>query len=112
VSEKPAVTPSLQTHEAEAVRKVAPSESKAETDMSYGFKVTGTNLTLKQIVTFTGRVYAPSNALSLASSAGGISGNRLAPPELNALPLQNSRISGRVLIGTNQEVEVNAIPRH
>jgi hypothetical protein len=112
VSQKPAVTPSLQTHEAETVRKVAPSDSKVESDLGYGFKVTGTNLTLKEIVTFTGQVYAPSNALSLVGAAGTLNGNRLAPPELNPLPLQNSRISGKVLIGTNQEVEVNAIPRH
>ena len=80
--------------------------------MSYSFKVTGTNQTLKQTVTFTAEVLAPKNALSLVGPAGTVNGNRVAPPELNALPLQNSRISGRALIGTNKEVEVNAVPSH
>jgi hypothetical protein len=80
--------------------------------MSFAFKVAGTNQTLKQTVTFTAEVLAPKNALSLLGPAGTVNGNRVAPPELNPLPLQNSRISGKALIGTNQEIEVNAIPSH
>jgi len=110
-SEKAAATRSLQT-EALSERKDAFSDSKLQTDMSYSFKVTGTNQTLKQTVTFTAEVLAPKNALSLVGPAGTVNGNRVAPPELNALPLQNSRISGRALIGTNKEVEVNAVPSH
>jgi hypothetical protein len=67
---------------------------------------------LNQIVTFTGQVFAPTNALSVSGPAGTLNGNRIAPPELNPLPLQNSRISGKAVIGTNQAVEVNAIPSH
>jgi len=111
-SEQAAVTRSLQTTEALSQRKDALHDSKLQTDMSYAFKVTGTNQTLKQTVTFTGQVLAPTNALSLVAPAGTVNGNRVAPPELNPLPLQNSRISGKVLIGTNKEVEVNALPAH
>jgi hypothetical protein len=112
VSEKAAATRSLQSAESQPKRKDALSDSKLQTDMSYAFKVTGTNQTSKQIVTFTGQVFAPTNTLSLAGAAGTLNGNRVAPPELNPLPLQNSRIAGRALIGTNKEVEVNAIPAH
>jgi hypothetical protein len=111
-SEKAAVTRSLQTTEALSQRKDAFADSKLQTDMSYAFKVVGTNQTLKQIVTFTGQVLAPTNALSLVAPAGTVNGNRVARPELNPLPLQNSRVAGKALIGTNQEIEVNAIPSH
>lgn len=107
-----AATRSLRTSEAHAELKDALSDSKLQTEISYSFIVTGTNQTLKQTVTFTGQVLAPTNALSLVAPAGTVTGNRIAPPELNALPLQNSRVSGKALIGTNKEVEVNAIPSH
>jgi len=110
VSEKAAVTRSLQTTEAQAERKKGLADSKLPIDMSYSFKVSGTNQTLKQIVTFTGEVLAPTNALSLIGPAGTVNGNRTA--ELHPLPLQNSRVSGKAVIGTNNEVEVNAIPSH
>jgi hypothetical protein len=112
VSEKAAGTRSLQEAEAPSKRKGALSDSKLQTDLSFAFKVSGTNQTSKQVVTFTGEVLAPTNALSLVAPAGTVNGNRVAPPELNPLPLQNSRISGKALIGTNKEVEVNAIPAH
>jgi hypothetical protein len=110
VSEKAAVTRSLQTTEAQAERKKGLADSKLPIDMSYSFKVSGTNQTLKQIVTFTGEVLAPTNALSLIGPAGTVNGNRTA--EFHPLPLQNSRVSGKAVIGTNNEVEVNAIPSH
>jgi hypothetical protein len=112
VSEQAAVTRSLQTAEAQSKRKDAVSDSKLQIDMSYPFKVTGTNLSSKQIVTFTGQILAPTNALSPLAPAGTVNGNRVAPPEFNPLPLQNSRIAGKALIGTNKEVEVNAVPFH
>jgi hypothetical protein len=111
-SEKAAVTRSLQTAEAQLRRKDGLSDSKLPTDVSYAFRVTGTNQTSKQIVTFTGEVLAPTNALSLVAPAGTLNGNRVAPPELNPLQLQSSRIAGRVMIGTNKEVEVNAVASH
>ena len=112
-SEKAAATRSLQTTEALSQRKDAFADSKIEVDASYAFKVSGTNRTLKQLVVFSGQVLAPTNALSpVAAPAGTVNGNRVSRPELNPLPLQNSRISGRALIGTNNEVEVNAISAH
>jgi len=111
-SGKAAATRSLQTTEAQSQRKDAFADSKVQVDASYAFKVTGTNQTLKQFVVFTGQVLAPTNALSPVAPAGTVNGNRVARPELNPLPLQNSRISGKALIGANKEVEVNAIPAH
>jgi hypothetical protein len=109
-AQKAAATNSLEIPSAE--HKSALSDSKLQIDMSYPFKVSGTNQSLNQIVTFTGQVLAPTNALSVLGPAGTLNGNRIAPPELNPLPLQNSRISGRVLIGTDKAIEVNAIPSH
>src|SRR5262249_51173663 len=111
-SGKATVNRSLQTTEALSQRKDAFADSKVQVDASYAFKVTGTNRTLKQFVVFTGQVLAPTNALSLVAPAGTVNGNRVARPESNPLPLQNSRISGKALIGTNKEVEVNAVPSH
>jgi len=110
--QKTAATRSLQDSEAQSERKEGLYDSKLQADLSYAFKVTGTNQSLNQMVTFTGQILAATNALSQAGPAGTLNGNRIAPPEMNPLPLQNSRISGKVLIGTNQEVEVNAIPAH
>jgi hypothetical protein len=110
--EKAAAARSLQSSEAPPERKDALSDSRLQTEMSFAFKVTGTNQTLKQTVKVTAEVLAPKNALSLLGPAGTVNGNRVAPPGLNPLPLQNSRISGKALIGTNQEVEVNAVASH
>jgi len=111
-SKKAAATRSLQTTDGLSQRKDAFADAKLPVDMSYAFKVTGTNQTLKQFVVFTGQVLAQTNALSPVAPAGTVDGNRVARAELNPVPLQNSRISGRALIGTNKEVEVNAIPSH
>jgi hypothetical protein len=111
-SKKAAATRSLQTTDALAQRKDAFADAKLPVDMSYAFKVTGTNQTLKQFVVFTGQVLAQTNALSPVAPAGTVNGDRVARPELNPLPLQSSRVTGRALIGTNKEIEVNAIPSH
>lgn len=111
-SGKAATSRSLQTTDALSQRKDAFADAKLPVEMSYAFKVAGTNQTLKQFVVFTGQVLAQTNALSPVAPAGTVNGDRVARPELNPVPLQNSRISGRALIGTNKEVEVNAIPAH
>ena len=108
---------------ASPANRVAPSENaverhgalddaKLQADLSYAFTVTGTNQTLNQLVTFTGQILTPTNVLSVLGPAGTLNGNRAAPPELNPLPLGNSRVSGKALIGTNREIEVNAVPAH
>jgi hypothetical protein len=111
-SKEGGATRALESASEKPAQKGALNDSKLQTDISYAFTVTGTNQTLNQAVTFRGQVVASTNALSVMGSAGTLNGNRFAPPELNPLPLQNSRITGNVLIGTNQEVEVNAIPSH
>jgi hypothetical protein len=108
----PSNNPLALPSESAVQRKGALYDSKLQADLSYPFQVTGTNRTLNQIVTFTGQVLTPTNVLSVLGPAGTLNGNRAAPPDLNPLPLGNSRISGKALIGANREVEVNAIPAH
>ena len=103
----------LASHSESALeQKGALDDSKLQADLGYAFTVTGTNQTLKQVITFTGQILTPTNVLSLPGPAGTLNGNRGVPPELNPLPLGNSRISGKAVIGGNKEVEVNAIPAH
>lgn len=112
-SQKVAVTRSLQTAQPESERKSALNDSSvAQANLNYAFKVSGTNQSLNQMVTFTGQLVAPTNNLTFTDKLGSANGNRLAPPELTPLPLGNSRISGKAIIGTNREVEVNAVPAH
>jgi hypothetical protein len=111
-AEKPVVTRSLQDSERQSGLNGAPADSKLLTELRYFFGVTGTNQSLKQRVTFTGEVLTPTNALSQLGSAGTLNGARFAPPELNPLPLGDSRITGKAVIGGNREIQVNAVPPH
>jgi hypothetical protein len=83
---------------------------------TYFFRVTGTNRTLQKKVVFTGNLMAATNSawfqpvtnhLNLGSSFGGVL-NGSAQPGL--LPLGNSHISGKVVIGSGKAVEINALP--
>ena len=105
---------------------------------TYSFRVAGTNRSLQEKVVFTGNLLTATN-LTLAlpgatnlSYGGGLGGvnrgsavsngaanlnlrvfsdafqNATAQP--GSLPLLNSRISGKVLIGTGKAVEINALP--
>ncbi len=80
----------------------------------YSFRVTGTNRTLNQSVVFTGSLTAMTNAATFGQvtsnlgATGGRSQLPSAPPTL--VPLVNSRISGKAIIGRSTEVEINAVP--
>jgi len=80
------------------------------------FRVTGTNRSLQKRVVFTGNLLAATNlTLSppgsvIAGTASSVSGFRPASAQPNLLRLGNSRISGKVVIGSGKAVELDALP--
>jgi hypothetical protein len=83
---------------------------------TYFFRVTGTNRSLQAKVVFTGNLLAATNLalfqpatndLKLGGGLGGARGVALQP---DLLPLLHSRISGKVVVGSGQAVEINAMP--
>ena len=87
---------------------------------NYFFRVAGTNRNLNQNIVFSGNLIpltnvllASTNAAFFGGGAGG-GGSGGAQNAMQGLPaaslLSNSRISGKVVIGTQKEVEVNATP--
>ncbi len=83
---------------------------------SYSFRVAGTNRSLKKNVVFTGNLLATTNLASNwpvqtgTGAAGSLGGSQHAPAQPPLLPLIDSRISGKVVVGNSKAVEVNAIP--
>jgi hypothetical protein len=83
---------------------------------SYSFRVAGTNRSLKQKVVFTGSFVGPTNLVPLFPattnlSLGGSVGDARTDYALPAFPqLLNSRITGKVVIGSGKALEVNALP--
>ena len=83
---------------------------------TYSFRVAGTNRSLNQQVVFTGNLLAATN-LALSPPAtnhlgigGGLGGFQRAPAQQGLPPLLNTRISGKVVIGSGKAVEINAVP--
>ncbi len=64
---------------------------------AFSFRVAGTNRTLKTPVVFSGNILPGTNAPAFP----------MAPA---TVPLFNSRVSGRALIGDRQQIEINAVP--
>lgn len=83
---------------------------------TYFFRVTGTNRSLSKKVVFTGNLLAATNlTLPLPpgtnlSIGGGLGGFQSVPAQQGRLPLLNTRITGKVVIGNGKAVEVNAVP--
>jgi hypothetical protein len=83
---------------------------------TYFFRVTGTNRSLQKKVVFTGNLLPATNlalfqpATNDFKSGGGLGGFRGIAPQPDPLPLLHSRISGKVVIGSGQAVEINALP--
>jgi hypothetical protein len=105
-----------------ALGAVLEEKSKASLDadqpvpQTYFFRVTGTNRSLQKKVVFTGNLLSATN-LTLFQSAtndlrggGSLVGYRGAAAQPALLPLLNSRISGKVVIGSGQPIEINALP--
>jgi hypothetical protein len=83
---------------------------------NYFFRVAGTNHNLRQNIVFSGNFIPLTNALYAPTNAGGFGGGggagtrRAMPDSLSSSLLSNSRISGKVAIGNQKEIEVNATP--
>jgi hypothetical protein len=86
---------------------------EAQAAQNFFFSVAGTNRTLKQPVAFTGNLLVLTNALPTTQN-----GITLAPAAKSQFPqgqsasptLLNSSISGKVQLGTEQEMRINAVP--
>lgn len=81
-------------------------------NQTFNFRVTGTNRTLQQPVVFAGNILMPTNVISIqhTSPAAGVAGGQ--PTQVQQLlPMPaNSAISGRVQLGKNPEMQINAVP--
>jgi hypothetical protein len=83
---------------------------------NYFFRVAGTNQTLRKQVVFTGNFITAANSISLPPTDTNLAfGNRLGnaqagSPQQNVLPLLNSRIAGKLVIGSDKAIEINALP--
>jgi len=113
---------------AEAQNKPATAEDMRHASSAienYFFRVTGTNRNLKQNLVFTGNFIPLTNTASRRTGFGGLSGTisagraaaepaaaspTAAEPAESPVSLLNARISGKVIIGNQKEIEVNAAP--
>jgi hypothetical protein len=86
---------------------------EAQAGQNYFFSVAGTNRTLKQPVAFAGNLFVVTNALPTTQN-----GITFAPAAKVQFPLDqtaspallNSSISGKVQLGTEMEMRINAVP--
>jgi hypothetical protein len=91
-------------------------DSDQAVPQTYYIRVTGTNRSLRQKVVFTGNLLPASRAASTPllitnlNLGAGYGGAQTSSVTQLALPLQNSRISGKLVIGNAKAVEVNAEP--
>ncbi|GEM_PF-1987359 len=96
-----------------AVDAVAPTTQKQSTAQRYLYRVEGTNRTINQNVVFTWNFIPTNDAVAAVQSEFN---QNLLKPEADRVPspfpmlLQNSYIDGRAVIGSNRQVEVNAVP--
>ena len=86
------------------------------TSQNFAFRVAGTNRSLNRRVVFTGNLVTDTNpgpalqASTNLSLEGGLGGAQNAPAQQGLLQLNNSRISGKVVVGSGAAVEINALP--
>lgn len=108
---KEAVTPA--TGRQFAVTQTADEEQRGlPLTQTFNFRVTGTNRTLQQTVVFAGNILMPTNVISLqqTSPAAGVAGGQSTQMQ-QLLPMPaNSTISGRLQLGKNPEMQINAVP--
>jgi len=108
--------PVTKTDDRTAARAISAEGDLAyQPGQNYFFRVTGTNRTLRQPVVFAGNILIPTNVptteqAALTQSPLGRSQNQVVPTQ-NQLPsLLNSTISGNLQLGTNKEMQINALP--
>jgi hypothetical protein len=116
-AQAPALALSTRTPvEAPAQRTVSSLDSGPAGSQNYAFRVAGTNLSLNQRIVFTGNLLTDTNlavALQVSTNLsleGGQGGAQNTPAQQGLLQLNNSRISGKVVIGNSTAVEINALP--
>jgi hypothetical protein len=113
-------------------------DSDSPAHQTYSFRVAGTNRSLQKKVVFTGNLLTATNlSLSLPATTnltarglyaggnrrdtfsygatnldlqGGLGRSQTATTQPAFLPLLNSRISGKVVVGTGKPIEINALP--
>ena len=115
--EAPAAAPAAQApKDAVQERYVARLDSDQLGTQTYYFRVTGTNRSLHKQVVFTGNLLPATPATASAplvtnlSAGTGFGGPQTRSAQQLPLPLQNSRISGKVVIGNANAVEISAEP--
>jgi hypothetical protein len=117
--------------EAAALTTPAQTDALQPAVQNYSFEVVGTNVTLKQRVVFTGLLLddasAASNNSALTNLAQPASNNSVVGNAAqqfsntaqvqnasnlwrNQGPASNRRITGKALVGTSQELPVEAVP--
>jgi hypothetical protein len=88
-------------------------EKALQNEQSYSFQVIGTNRSLGKRVVFTGNLTAAPELKLLDGAATNVSNGAILQNTLHA-PSQtqwsNSRISGKAVIGTREEIEIDALP--
>jgi hypothetical protein len=83
---------------------------------TYYFRVAGTNRSLQAKVVFTGNLLPATNlalfqpATNALTVGGSLAGYRGAATQPALLPLLNTRISGKVVIGSAKPLDINAVP--
>jgi hypothetical protein len=102
-----------------AVLEESPAASRDSDQLAqqaYFFRVTGTNRSLNKKVVFTGNLTAATNlvlfqtATNYLKIGGAVGGFQDSAAQPGLLPLLQSRISGKLVIGNGKAIEINAIP--
>jgi hypothetical protein len=99
-----------------AEKSAASLDADQSVPQNYFFRVVGTNRSLHKKVVFTGNLLAATNSHSLLpftnflSFGSDVSGGRTNSAQPNLLPLLNTRISGKVVVGNGKAVDINALP--
>jgi hypothetical protein len=97
-------------------KSAASLDADQSVPQNYFFRVVGTNRSLHKKVVFTGNLLAATNSHSLLpftnflSFGSDVSGGRTNSAQPNLLPLLNTRISGKVVVGNGKAVDINALP--
>jgi hypothetical protein len=91
-------------------------DSDRLTSQTYSFRVAGTNRSLNKKVVFTGNLLPATNVTLLPPATtnlntwGGLGGGQNSPAQQILRPILNTRITGKVVIGSGKPVEINALP--
>ncbi len=98
-----------------ARREESQMTQNSQKGQNFSFRVTGTNLTLKQNVVFAGNVLANSkagqNGQQTYDRKGASNGAKSQSMLKNQLPWSDSRIAGTAVVANTNNIEINAEPQ-